>query len=407
VQNFTDIDDKIIQRAEEENQSATEIAEKYISRTLEDLKDLNVEPATVAPCATQEIEEIKAMVLELINQGFAYENNGTVYYSVSSFSEYGKLSKKNIEELKAGARIEVEGNKRDPMDFVLWKPRKTDTEPAWDSPWGKGRPGWHIECSAMARKYLGDEIDIHGGATDLIFPHHENEIAQTEALTGKPFSRFWMHCGILTKEHKKISKSRGNFETFREVRERFPVDVIRFYLLSGHYRMPLEFTDESLTAAQVGLTRIKTCVKNLEHAIAKEPEYKPSTTPDDPQISMLQHYKELFFEAMRDDFNTADAITAIFEMVKYINIQENNNLSTEFRIESIRMINFLMDILGIDLEKENEKEQDNSQIESLINKRQEARKNKDFAQADQIRNQLTEMGIILEDTREGIRWHRI
>ena len=408
VQNFTDIDDKIIQRAEEENQSAAELAEKYITSTIEDLKDLNVEEATIAPRATEEIEEIKAMILELINKGFAYENNGTVYYSVKSFPEYGKLSKKNINELNAGARIEVEENKQNPMDFVLWKPRKPDKEkePAWDSPWGFGRPGWHIECSVMARKYLGDEIDIHGGGVDLIFPHHENEIAQTEALTGKPFSRFWMHCGSLTKDHKKISKSRGNFETYREVRKRFPSDVIRFYLLSGHYRMPLEFTDESLKAAQVGLTRIKTCVKNLEYAISKEPEYETPTTPDNPNILMLKQYKELFFEAMSDDFNTADAISYVFELVKYVNIQSNNKPSNEFLIKSLELITELMrDILGVDLEKQEEK--DINQIISLIEKRQEARKNKDFAESDRIRNQLTEMGIIIEDTREGIRWHRV
>ena len=416
VQNFTDIDDKIIQRAEEEHRTATEIAEKYITRTLEDLKDLNVEPATVAPCATQEIEEIKAMVVELINKGFAYENNGTVYYSVSSFLEYGKLSKKNLDELKAGVRIEVEENKRDPMDFVLWKPSKSETEPAWDSPWGKGRPGWHIECSAMVRKYLGDEIDIHGGATDLIFPHHENEIAQTEALTGKSFSRFWMHCGILTKEHKKISKSRGNFETFREVKERFPADVIRFYLLSGHYRMPLEFTDESLKAAQAGLTRIKTCVKNLKHSMKQKPNQNFAINDFAP----LEYYKNRFLEAMCDDFNTADAISTIFDMVKFINIMEqeeeknndpllNYSPLPEFSFASLEMVKFLMGLLGIDCEEQQKEkeEQDNSEIESLINQRQEARKNKDFVEADRIREQLTEMGITIEDTREGIRWHRV
>jgi len=266
VQNFTDIDDKIIARASEEGISTKEIAEKYIASTLADLETLNVKRATVNPRVTEEMPEIIEMIQQLIAGGHAYEKNGTVYYNVSAFEPYGKLSKKNIDELESGARVEVEDEKNNPIDFVLWKPAKPD-EPKWASPWGDGRPGWHIECSATARKYLGDEIDIHGGGADLIFPHHENEIAQTEALTGKDFARTWMHCGILTVDHKKMSKSRGNFATLQEVTEKFPHDVIRFFFLTGHYRMPMEFTETVLSAAQQGLTRIKTCYNNITHSL--------------------------------------------------------------------------------------------------------------------------------------------
>jgi cysteinyl-tRNA synthetase len=415
VQNFTDIDDKTINRAKEEGISTEEIAEKYIASTIYDLEKLNVKPATVNPRVTEEIPEIIEMIQQLVNQGNAYENDCTVYYDINSFPGYGKLSKKNISELEAGARVEVEAGKKNPMDFVLWKPAK-QAEPSWKSPWGNGRPGWHIECSAMVRKYLGDEIDIHGGGADLIFPHHENEIAQSEAVTGKNFARYWMHCGMITVDHKKMSKSRGNFSTLQEVANKYPYDVIRFFFLSGHYRMPMEFTDTVLNAAQQGLARIKNCLNNIIHTeeITEHQheedwgllEYKIT----DRQISEIKEYEQEFTRAMDDDFNTADAITAVFELVKYINtfLTEEYNFHKVLR-EAREKIILLMNILGIDLtlqKIENDDENFNEKIETLIAARQEARKNKNFAEADRIRGELTELGIVLEDTREGVRWHR-
>ncbi|MDR0273070.1 MAG: cysteine--tRNA ligase [Clostridiales bacterium] len=387
VQNFTDIDDKIITKANEENCSAEEIATRYIAHTLEDLDALNVLRATVNPCATREVPEIIEFVSQLIEKGFAYENNGTVYYDVAKFNDYGKLSKKNPDELEAGARVEIETEKRNPADFVLWKPAKPG-EPKWQSPWSEGRPGWHIECSAMVKKYLGDEIDIHGGAEDLIFPHHENEIAQTEAVTGKNFARTWMHCGILTTDHKKMSKSRGNFFTFREMAEKFPPDVIRFYLLSGHYRMPMEFNDTVLAAAAQGLQRIKTCYANLKHEI----ENFGGGTGHNAEC-----FKNDFEAAMDDDFNTADAITVIFELVKFINTNPAGS-------EELNTLVSLCEILGIEIEDKSVS--DDSEIENLISMRNEARKNKNFAESDRIRNELSKMGIILEDTPGGVRWRR-
>ncbi|MCL2577169.1 MAG: cysteine--tRNA ligase [Defluviitaleaceae bacterium] len=424
VQNFTDIDDKIIAKAIEENCTTEEIAERYIAHTLEDLSMLNCLPATTNPRATQEIPEIITLISSLIEKNYAYENNGTVYYDVNKFEKYGKLSKKKTEDLEAGARIEVEAGKRNPMDFVLWKPAKKG-EPAWQSPWGDGRPGWHIECSAMAKKYLGDEIDIHGGAEDLIFPHHENEIAQTEAITGQEFARFWMHCGILTTDHKKMSKSRGNFFTFREMTEKFSPDVIRFYLLSGHYKMPMEFNNEVLKAAGQGLQRIKTCYANLQHALT-DAENGVSDLTD------TSVYKESltnpFTRAMDDDFNTADAITAIFELVKFINTQIAEarttthkrrhiefegqpeiiikTLSRELLIDLREMLENLCEILGIKIKEPVTENTDDSEIEALIEARQAARAAKNFAESDRIRDELSSMGIILEDTPGGVRWRR-
>ncbi|MCL2839609.1 MAG: cysteine--tRNA ligase [Defluviitaleaceae bacterium] len=401
VQNFTDIDDKIIQKANEEGVTSEAIAQRYIDRTLEDLDNLNVKRATVNPRATEEIPEILSMITTLIEKGFAYENNGTVYYEVSKFKNYGKLSHKNVDDLEAGARVEVESGKRNPADFVLWKPAKPD-EPKWASPWGDGRPGWHIECSAMIRKYLGDSIDIHGGGGDLVFPHHENEIAQTEAITGKDFARHWMHCGTLTVEHKKMSKSRGNFATLREVAEKYPHDVIRFYFISGHYRMPMEFTDEVLNAAAQGLQRIKNCYKNLLDAIEKS-----SVSPAHSWDS--QAFSHQFETAMDDDFNTADAITAIFELVKYINTgltdpaNHAKQMLSALRDELVK----LCDILGIPLAQAPAKAgADDTEIETQIEARQAAKKAKNFAEADRIRDALLAKGIVLEDTRQGVRWHR-
>jgi len=407
VQNFTDIDDKTIARAIEEGISSSEIAEKYIANTLADLEALNVKPATVNPRVTEEIPEIIEMVEQLVDGGYAYENNGTVYYAVNSFADYGKLSKKNIDDLEAGARIEVEPGKKNPMDFVLWKPAKPG-EPSWESPWGNGRPGWHIECSAMARKYLGDEIDIHGGGADLVFPHHENEIAQTEAVTGKNFANYWMHCGMITVEHKKMSKSRGNFATLKEVAQKFPYDVLRFFFLSGHYRMPMEFTDTVLNAAQQGLTRIKNCYKTITHAIeTAEIVSKQEGNENSVDLKVATRgYIDQFHKAMKDDFNTADAIAAVFEMVRYINsvISGNVRPCKEFLIHAREELVALMGILGISLGQINEDTPEN--IEALIAARQAARKDKNFAESDRIRDELMAMGIVLEDTREGVRWHR-
>ncbi|MCL1862432.1 MAG: cysteine--tRNA ligase [Defluviitaleaceae bacterium] len=395
VQNFTDIDDKIITKAVEEGVSTEEIADRYIKSTLDDLSDLNVLPATVNPRATEEVPEIISLITTLISKGYAYENNGTVYYAVEKFDGYGKLSRKKTDDLESGARIEVEAGKRNPLDFVLWKPAKPD-EPKWASPWGDGRPGWHIECSAMVKKYLGDQIDIHGGGVDLVFPHHENEIAQTEAVTGCDFANYWLHCGSITNDHKKMSKSRGNFFTYREVAEKFPHDVIRFYLLSGHYRMPMEFNDEVLQAAAQGLKRIKTCHDNLLHE-----ESKGQGTTDAYEKS--SHSSD-FFSAMDDDFNTADAITAIFELVKEINTllaasQPQNYPAMREELEN------LCGILGITLQTFNQNDKvAQTKIEALINARQEARAAKNFAEADRIRDEISDMGVIIEDTPTGVRW---
>jgi len=405
VQNFTDIEDKIIQKANDEHVSSEVIAEKYIAHTLEDLKTLNVLPATYNPRATDEVPEIISMIEHLIHKGFAYEYHGEVFYDVSQYHEYGKLSKKNIDELEAGDRAEKREGKRNDADFVLWKPAKPG-EPKWESPWSAGRPGWHIECSAMVRKYLGDTIDIHGGGSDLIFPHHENEIAQSEAVTGKTFAHYWMHTGMLTADHKKMSKSRGNFFTFREMTEKFSPEVLRFYLLSGHYRMPMEFTDAVLEAAQAGLTRIKNSHHNLVHAMQT---HKDTATQDKPlHLDITETFRRDFEKAMDDDFNTADAITVIFELVKYINNEiASSEPSSQLLYQNLldELIS-LTGILGITL-SEPVADDDNAEIDALIEARQNARKNKDFAAADDIRDRLTQMGIIIEDTAGGVRWRRV
>jgi len=412
VQNFTDIDDKLIQRAAEENTAVQALADKYIDRTLEDLTSLNVNHATINPRATQEITEIIAMISQLVTSGNAYEKNGSVYFNTTTAPDYGKLSRKNIEDLIAGARVEVSQEKQNPTDFILWKPAKPG-EPAWESPWGNGRPGWHIECSAMVRKYLGEEIDIHGGGSDLIFPHHENEIAQSEAANSCNYARYWMHSGIITSNHKKMSKSLGNFQTLREVASRYPYDVLRFYLVSGHYRMPMEFTDEVLTSSQQGLERIKNCHRNLLHQLEGQDESSAFTGEPIPSKE-LRDARNAFEAAMDDDFNTADAVTAIFELVKYINTQLATNQPTRLLWEYKEKLEWMCNLLGIALAPQPKQEKENSpdasdsdpEIKALVEARQAARAAKNFAESDRIRDKLTTMSILLEDTPQGPRWRK-
>lgn len=402
VQNFTDVDDKIIKKANEESRTTTEIVEKYIEETLKDADGLNIKRATVHPRVTQEMPEIINMIQSLLNKGFAYEVNGTVYFDIQVFKAYGKLSSKNQEDLEAGARIEINEEKRHPMDFVLWKPKKLG-EPSWESPWSEGRPGWHIECSAMAKKYLGDTIDIHAGGEDLIFPHHENEIAQSEAANGKNFARYWMHNGFINVDNKKMSKSKGNFFTLREVSEEFPYEVIRFFMLSAHYRSPINFSRELMQSAYNSLERIKNAILNLEHIINHarvEEMFK-----DEIDVSgELELFTKKFEEAMEDDFNTADAVSVIFELVRFANTHINGKSSKAFTFAVKKQIIDLCNILGL-LENE-ESDLLDEEIEKLIQERQEARKDKNWGLADKIRDSLKEKGIILEDTPQGVRWKR-
>ena len=403
VQNFTDVDDKIIKKANEEGVSSKEIAEKYIEEALKDARNLGIKEATSHPRATDVISDMVEMIKELIDKGYAYEVNGTVYFETMKFNQYGKLSKKNQEDLEAGARIAVNEEKKHPMDFVLWKPKK-EGEPAWESPWGEGRPGWHIECSVMAKKYLGDSIDIHAGGVDLVFPHHENEIAQSEAANEAPFATYWMHNGFINIDNKKMSKSLGNFFTVREIAAEFPYEVIRFFMLSAHYRSPINFSRELMDSSSKGLERIKTGASNLDFRI-QNAKIDQLTEEEALKVSELETYLEKFEKAMDDDFNTADAVSVIFELVKFANTNVDKGSSKEW-IEKIKsQLKVLCDILGIEIEKEETLLDE--EIEALIEKRQQARKNKDFALADQIRDDLKDKGILLEDTREGVRFKRI
>lgn len=406
VSNFTDVDDKIIQKANEEGVSPTEISERYIASVREDMENLNVKPATRHPKATEEIEGMVKMINDLIEKGFAYEKNGTVYFRTRCFESYGKLSKKNIDDLEAGHRdIKVAGedDKEDPLDFVLWKPKK-EGEPSWPSPWSDGRPGWHIECSEMSRKYLGEEIDIHAGGEDLIFPHHENEIAQSEAANGKNFAHYWMHNGFLNIDNKKMSKSEGNFFTIREIGEKYPYEVLRFFMLNGaHYRMPLNFSRELMEAAKNGLERIENCGAHLR-ACLDTAQDKPLTQKEEDLLSLVGELAEKFEKAMESDFNTPDSIAAVFEIVKTANSSITQESARKAIEKVYNKIVELCDILGIKAVKAEELLDE--EIEKLINERQEARKSKDFKRADQIRDELLGKGIVLEDTREGVRWKR-
>ena len=400
VSNFTDVDDKIIKRANEEGVDASVISERYIAEVKKDMAALNVREATTHPKATEEIPDMIEMVKTLIDKGYAYEVNGTVYFRTRKFKDYGKLSKKNIDDLRSGNRdLLVSGvdEKEDPLDFVLWKPKK-EGEPSWPSPWGDGRPGWHLECSVMSKKYIGDVIDIHAGGEDLVFPHHENEIAQSEAANGTEFARYWMHNGFLKINNEKMSKSLGNFFTVREIAEKDPLQVIRFFMLSAHYRSPLNFSADLVEASKNGLERILTAVDRLKSISGTDGEKDKAVAEE------MDAFVKKYEAAMDDDLNTADAISVIFELVKYANVNVTEE-STKATVELVlNTVTKLCDILGIITEKKEEIL--DSDIEALIEERQAARKAKDFARADEIRDQLSDMGIILEDTREGVKWKR-
>ncbi len=406
VSNFTDVDDKIIKKAIEEGVEASVISERYIAECKKDMQALNVKEATTHPKATQEICGMLDMIGTLIEKGHAYRvEDGTVYYRTRSFKGYGKLSHKNIDDLQGGNRsllVSGEDQKEDSLDFVLWKPKK-DGEPYWESPWCNGRPGWHIECSVMSKRYLGDEIDIHAGGEDLIFPHHENEIAQSEAANGKPFAKYWMHNAFLNIDNRKMSKSAGNFFTVREIIEKYDPQVLRFFMLSAHYRSPLNFSAELMDAAKNGYDRIVTSVSNLKYLL----ENATSDTMSEEEKKLAEEAKGFtakFDEAMDDDFNTADAIAAIFELVKFVNTNTDAESSREYLSSLKEELVMLSDICGLLVEKK--QEMLDSDIEALIEERQAARKAKNFQRADEIRNELLSKGIVLEDTREGVKWKR-
>ena len=405
VSNFTDVDDKIIKKANEEGVSAEEISRRYIAECKKDMEGMNIMPATTHPLATQEIGGMIDMISELIDKGDAYAVNGTVYFRTRQFKDYGKLSHKNLDDLQAGNRsllVSGEDEKEDPLDFVLWKPKK-EGEPYWKSPWGDGRPGWHIECSVMSKKYLGEQIDIHGGGEDLIFPHHENEIAQSESCSGKEFARYWMHNAFLNIDNRKMSKSLGNFFTVREISEKYDLQVLRFFMLNAHYRSPLNFSAELMESSKNALERIQTAVDNLkflaEHASAQE-----MTPEETAKAEEAAKYEKAFDDSMDDDFNTADAIAAIFDLVKFANTTADEKSSKAYAETLREKIQGLCDIMGLITEKKEELLDED--IEKLIEERQAARKAKNFARADEIRAELLEKGIVLEDTREGVKWKR-
>ena len=404
VSNFTDVDDKIIKKAIEEGVDAETISKRYIAECKKDMADMNVKPATTHPQATQEIQGMLEMIQTLIDKGHAYvAADGTVYFRTKSFPEYGKLCHQPMEELQAGARISVGEVKEDPMDFAVWKAAKPG-EPAWDTPWGsKGRPGWHIECSVMSKRYLGDQIDIHAGGEDLIFPHHENEIAQSECANDKTFANYWMHNGFLNIDNVKMSKSLGNFFTVREITEKYDPQVLRFFMLSAHYRGPLNFSADLMQASKNGLDRILNGVEKLCD-LEKKVEAKGMSQEEEAKVAEAKNQIQKFEAAMEDDFNTADAITAIFELVRLSNSTANEAASKEYVTYLKETIEKLCDVLGIITEKKEEVLDE--EIEALIQARQQARKEKNFALADEIRGRLSDMGIILEDTREGVKWKR-
>ncbi|MEJ8733511.1 cysteine--tRNA ligase [Mediterraneibacter sp. ICN-202921] len=405
VSNFTDVDDKIIKKAIEEGVTAEEISKRYIAECKKDMDGMNIKPATKNPLATEEIGGMIDMIQTLIEKGYAYEKNGTVYYRTRKFKEYGKLSHKNLDDLQSGGRsllVTGEDEKEDSLDFVLWKPKK-EGEPAWKSPWGEGRPGWHIECSEMSKKYLGEQIDIHAGGEDLVFPHHENEIAQSEAANGKEFAKYWLHNAFLNLDNRKMSKSLGNFFTVREISEQYDLQILRFFMLSAHYRSPLNFSADLMEAAKSGLDRIVTAAENLRF-LKKNAKVESMSAAEEEAFSESGQYAESFEKAMDDDFNTADAIASVFELVKYANTTANVESSTEYLEALLGRLTALTDVLGIVIEKKEEVL--DTEIEALIAERQAARKERNFARADEIRDTLLAKGIILEDTREGVKWKR-
>ena len=407
VSNFTDVDDKIIKKAIEEGVSSEEISQRYIAECKKDMAGMNVKPATTHPLATQEIDGMIDMIQTLIDKGYAYPvADGTVYFRVKKFKEYGKLSHKNLDDLQSGFRslqVSGEDQKEDPLDFVLWKPKK-EGEPFWKSPWCDGRPGWHIECSVMSKKYLGEEIDIHAGGEDLVFPHHENEIAQSECCNGVPFAKYWMHNAFLNIDNRKMSKSLGNFRTVRQIGEQYDLQVLRFFMLNAHYRSPLNFSADLMESSKNALERITDAAARLRdrQAVASVQE------ASDDEKKMMQEeaaFVAKFEEAMNDDFNTADALAAVFELVKFGNTNVQEGSSAEFAAHTLEVMTKLCDVLGLILDKKEEIL--NEEIENLIAERQAARKAKDFARADEIRGLLLDKGIELKDTREGVKWKRI
>ena len=405
VSNFTDVDDKIIAKANEEGVSSKEVSERYIKECQKDMAGMNVKPATTHPKATEEIGGMVEMISTLMEKGYAYNVNGTVYFRTRKFSEYGKLSHKNLDDLRSGGRsllVTGEDQKEDPLDFVLWKPKK-EGEPSWPSPWSDGRPGWHIECSVMSKKYLGEEIDIHAGGEDLIFPHHENEIAQSECCNGVPFARYWLHNAFLNIDNRKMSKSLGNFFTVREIGEKYDLQVLRLFMLSAHYRSPLNFSAELMEASRNSLERIQNAVGNLNHLLANA-SAEELTEEEKELVSQLSSYEEKFDAAMDDDLNTADALAAIFELVRFANTHAGEESSKAFLSALKEKIVSLSDVLGLIAEKK--EEMLDADIEALIEERQAARKARNFARADEIRNELLSKGIVLEDTREGVKWKR-
>ena len=403
VQNFTDIDDKIIRRANEEGVTFKDISEKYIEEFWVDAKGMNIREATTHPKATENIDEIIDIVSSLIEKGYAYEVNGDVYFSTKKFDEYGKLSHQPLEDLEAGARINVGDVKREPMDFALWKSAKPG-EPYWESPWGHGRPGWHIECSAMVRRYLGETIDIHCGGQDLIFPHHENEIAQSECCNGSPFAKYWMHNGFITVDKVKMSKSLGNFFTVRDVAEQYGYEPIRYLMISCQYRSPINYSFDAIAQCKASLERLYTCRDNMDFALKNAKD--EAGERDAEIIALIDGKKDKFIEAMEDDLNTGEALGAVFELVRDINTNVNDGVQSKTLVEyAINVFDELMNVLGL-LYNRNSASSLDDEIEALIAARNEARKNKNWAEADRIRDELKAQGIVLEDTPQGVKWHR-
>ncbi|MBK5252668.1 MAG: cysteine--tRNA ligase [Peptostreptococcaceae bacterium] len=401
VQNFTDVDDKIIKKAIEEGITSQEVGDKYIKEYFEDADALGVRRATKHPRVTETIPEIIDFIKILVDKGYGYVKNGNVYYDTKKFKGYGKLSGQNIDDLVSGARIEVNVEKKSPTDFVLWKNQKPG-EPGWESPWGMGRPGWHIECSVMSTKYLGDTLDIHAGGQDLIFPHHENEIAQSEAATGAPYVKYWMHNGYITINNEKMSKSKGNFFTVRDIRKDYDGEVLRFFLLSAHYRNPINFNRELIEQAKVSLERLYNTKKNLEH-LEKHATLSDMNDSEKKILEEMASHESKFVEVMDDDMNTADALASLFEFSKHINSETNENSSKEFIKAVFDKFVELSSVLGF-LEKQEELL--DGDIQKLIDQRQLARKEKNYALSDEIRDNLSEQGIVLEDTPQGVKWKR-